>query len=150
MIKLSAEDKVAFIDALRETASVSRSARRIGVGPSVVDRERRADPAFAAEWDEALQESWDERAAIYADRGFAGVSEPVFHKGVVVGHVQKYSDKAAHDTLRARLPDIFGDKSTLNVAGKLNVAMTNEIRVNGMFELVNTGLRRKADAEDLV
>lgn len=44
----------AFLDHLAATCNVSASAAAIGVNPSTVYHKRRGDPAFVAQWEEAL------------------------------------------------------------------------------------------------
>jgi hypothetical protein len=53
---------------------------------------RRADPAFAEEWADAL-ELWAEALEAEADRrARIGVPQPVFYRGEVVGEITKFSD----------------------------------------------------------
>ena len=51
--------RIAFLEALAETSSVTASARRAGVPLQTVYKTRRRDPAFAAQWRAALHEGYD-------------------------------------------------------------------------------------------
>lgn len=74
-----AEKRQAFLDHLAACCNVTRAAAAAGVGVSTVYDTRRRDPAFAAQWDEAIEAGYAtlealliERAALGPDRGGDG------------------------------------------------------------------------------
>lgn len=81
-----------FLDRLRETGNVYRSALSVGLLHPAVYKQRNKDPEFARAWDEALNESVDFLVEEAKRRAYDGVDEPVFYQGEVCGTVRKYSD----------------------------------------------------------
>jgi hypothetical protein len=56
-------------------------------------------------------------------RAIDGVEEPVFHRGKVVGHVNKFSDSLLTKLLEASDPERYGKRS--------NVAIEQNITIQG-------------------
>lgn len=100
-INYSPEQRAKFITLLRDTCNVSVAAKGAGLDRSTVYQVRRNDPIFAAEWDDALEQAYDELEAEARRRAFKGYLEPVFYKGDIVGHVRKFSDSLAITMLGA-------------------------------------------------
>ncbi len=70
-----------FIEALRKSGVVAHAARAAGVSYSAVYAHRAQDADFAAAWDDALEESYDELEAELLRRAHLGVDEPVIYQG---------------------------------------------------------------------
>lgn len=100
-----------FIARLRSTGSVLRACRAVGVSRQTAYVQKKADPEFAARWDEVVTEQLDaleESALRRATRG------------TVTRRYDKYGNEVAaerrHETaltifmLQKRLPDRYGDK----------------------------------------
>ena len=51
--------RFSFLQTLRETGNVSAAARHVGKSRAAVYRARKQDDAFAADWDDALEEAAD-------------------------------------------------------------------------------------------
>ncbi len=100
-----------FLDRLRETASVAKSAKYVRKAVSGAYALRQRDPAFAAAWDEALQQAMDMLEGILLERVVNGVEKPVFFGGKQCGTMREYSDRLAMFLLRARRPDRYGEIS---------------------------------------
>ena len=64
-----------FLTALRETGNVSAAARRAGTSRSVCYARRRRDTAFAAAWEDALEEAADRLEMEAFRRAVDGVGE---------------------------------------------------------------------------
>ena len=62
----------AFLDHLAGCANVTRSARAAGVGISTVYDARRRDPAFAAQWGEAMDAGYATLEALLIERAALG------------------------------------------------------------------------------
>jgi hypothetical protein len=73
----------AFLQRLGETGNVEAACGAVGIGRSAVYAWRREDPAFAAEWDEAIEAVMDAIEAKVIDQalhddGPAGVTSRIF------------------------------------------------------------------------
>ena len=99
-----------FLAALRETGNVSAAARRAGTSRSVCYARRRRDTAFAAVWEDALEEAADRLEMEAFRRAVDGVGEDRFFGGHVIGEVTRYSDALLMFLLRARRPQRFGPR----------------------------------------
>lgn len=84
--------QTAFLQALRETRSVTDACEHVGLSTTSARRAYKRIPEFAAAWDHALALGQPalERAAY--QRAVEGWLEPVFHGGKIVGHRRRYSD----------------------------------------------------------
>jgi len=99
--------KAVFIERLRESANVSRSAREAGLSSSTVYGHRTRNAGFARDWDAALAEALDEVESELIERARRGVEKPVYFRGEVVGSVRSYSDTLAMFILKAKRPEVY-------------------------------------------
>lgn len=74
-----------FLTELAATGNVSHSARVALVDRRTIYTHRQSDPAFAAAWLEAVDESNDLLEAEARRRAVEGVNEPVVHQGKIAG-----------------------------------------------------------------
>lgn len=113
-MKLTDRRKRAFLNELRLHGIMARAARaasprasaRYGALQTFKD-ERERDPAFAAQWEEAMQAAEASIEHELYRRAQIGWDEPIFggrHKERVVGTVRKYSDRLLELRARAMLP----------------------------------------------
>ena len=109
------EDK--FFDHLRASANVSDSAEKAGIARSAVYQARADYPDFADRWDEAVEIATDSLEMEARRRALEGVQEPVYFKGEVVGHVQRYSDSLIQFLLRAHRPRKYRENVELTGPG---------------------------------
>jgi hypothetical protein len=98
-----------FLENLAKGVSVTGSAIAAGLARASVYEWRDDDPEFAEEWDDAVEQGTDLLEDEVRRRSTQGVDEPVFYKGVIVGHVRKYSDQMAMFLLKGRRAEIFRD-----------------------------------------
>ena len=101
--------KRAFLHALTDTVNVARACRKAGIPRRTVYHWRDADPHFAREWDDALEDGIDLLEAELHRRAFEGVEKPVWHKGEQVGTTRHYSDALAMFLLKAHRPERYRD-----------------------------------------
>lgn len=106
-----------FIETLRETANVSQSARAARVNRRTVYNWRDENPAFAADWDEALEEATDALEAEARRRALHGVAKPVFYQGAECGTVQEYSDTLMTLLLKAHRPEKYKERTASEFTG---------------------------------
>lgn len=108
--------KKIFLKTLAKTGRIGYSARAAGYSCSTyLARVRRLDPDFSNQWDEAIDIAMDILEDAAHERAVDGVEEPVFHKGVIVGHKLRYSDGLLTTLLKANDPDKYRDNSKLDV-----------------------------------
>lgn len=105
--------KQVFIDELARSGNVLLSSRKAGVGRTSVYQTRRDDPAFADQWDDAIDEAVDLLEAVARGRAVNGTDKPVYHRGVAVGTVREYSDILLMFLLKAHRPERFRDSYDL-------------------------------------
>ena len=101
--------KRAFLHVLADTVNVARACRKAGIPRRTVYHWRDADPDFAREWDDALEDGIDLLEAELHRRAFEGVEKPVWHKGEQVGTTRCYSDALAMFLLKAHRPERYRD-----------------------------------------
>jgi hypothetical protein len=128
--KLSVEKKLEFLSAMCDDGlTVFDAANRIGVSRVTLYKHRGLDPEFAAAWDKAYDDGTTVLEAEAQRRAVQGVTEAVYNKGVVVGHVQKYSDLLLIFLLKARAPQKFRDNiDVTNSDGSIAAAFAAAVR----------------------
>lgn len=119
----------AFIDALRNAGNVSEACRLSEIGRATAYQMRENDPAFAAEWDEALQIAMDSLELEAWRRGRDGYDEYVTCKdGLVLDKEGKpvlqrrYSDGLLTTLLKAHRPEKYRDRSTVDMNVNTDIA----------------------------
>jgi hypothetical protein len=110
-----------FLDTLAEGYSVSSAAKTAGGTPGNFRAWRRADPNFAADWDEAIEEGTDHLEDVATDRA-----------------VEK-SDTLMVMMLKARRPDKFDRGSKLEVSGGISVEGSKAKLLNRLARLQAQG-----------
>lgn len=84
-----------YLDRLKEVGEDGRvmARRAVGVTKATIVGYREKDPEFRELEEEALRIYRARIAEEIHRRGIDGVQEPIYHQGVVVGWVTRYSDK---------------------------------------------------------
>ena len=100
----------AFLKALAKSCNVTAACRAAGIGRRTAYDWRNDDEAFAAAWDEAVEEAADALEAEAWRRGHDGVDKPVFYQGEAVGTVREHSDKLLEILLKAHRPERFVER----------------------------------------
>ena len=121
VVRITARHRQAFLEALAETASVSRAAELSGIGRARWYACRRRDPAFAAAWDEALDQGTDALEDEAVRRALEGVDKPVFRGNEIVGHLREYSDRLLVLMLKARRPEKFKERGSGEVCATVTI-----------------------------
>ena len=122
----TARKRRAFLKALGETGNVSAAARASKVSRSHAYALKQSEPAFAAEWADALESATDLLEAEARHRAVHGVETPHFHQGRVTGTVRKYSDSLLMFLLKAHRPEKFRDR-TADPKGSMEDGIDREI-----------------------
>jgi hypothetical protein len=91
-----------FLQDLRETGNVSAAARHVGKSRAALYRARKQDAAFAAEWDDALEEAADWLELEALRRAVDGTEEGRYFQGEMIGTITRYSDSLLMFLLKGR------------------------------------------------
>lgn len=95
-MKLNHKRMTEFLEALEKGAFVKDAATLIGMTWPALYKARKRDEDFARKWDDAVETArlikLDAIEAEIKRRSVDGVDEPVFHKGVNVATIKKFSD----------------------------------------------------------
>ena len=100
-----------FLAEMRKTGNVTHSAAAAGVERSTVYRERDADPDFAEQWGDAVEQAADNLEMEARRRAVEGVEKPIFYKGERCdgGEVREYSDRLLELLLKGNRPAKYKD-----------------------------------------
>ena len=139
-----------FLAALAETGNVTKACGIAKIGRMTVYDWRDGDEYFTTRWEKALDKGADALEDEATRRAHDGVEEPVYFKGEVVGHVQKYSDTLLIFLLKGRRPEKYKDR--FEHSGKAGDPLriehsSREIDLSGLSEkelAVLDGLLEKA------
>jgi hypothetical protein len=99
-----------FLRALARAPIVGVAARIAGVTRRRALEARMADAEFARRWDEAMEDGADELEAAAFRSAVYGEEKPVYHQGEIKGWTVDYSHAMRSMLLKARRPEVFGDK----------------------------------------
>jgi hypothetical protein len=111
---LTPKRKELFLEALRQHGNISKAARACGIQRSGVYEWRDQDEAFAARWEDAIEEAGDVLEDELFRRAVEGVTEPVFYKGEICGAVRKRSDTCLIFALKGAKPEKYRESFAVN------------------------------------
>jgi hypothetical protein len=131
--KLTPEKRSEFLDLLRESGNVSKTAEVIEISRVALYMHRKADPEFAAEWDEAAaigrELVADDLEQAADNRAIEGVQEPILFQGEDTGHTcKRYSDNLLMFRLKALRPEKYCEKVRQEVTGKEGEPLTIQVK----------------------
>jgi len=149
-MKLTPEKKIAFLAALSATCNVTKACKATDLSRETAYKWRRENDDFAAEWEVAMDIGAEALEDEAKRRGFDGVDEPVFHQGVAVDTIRKYSDTLAIFLLKGALPEKYADRNKTELTGKGGgpVEFTDTERAARIQSLLNTARTRKLEDDD--
>lgn len=107
-----------IIAALSAGASVTAAVEASRVARSSLYLWRDEDPDFAREWEEAVEAGTDRLEDEALRRAKEGTLRPVFYEGVQCGQIREFSDTLTIFLLKARRPEKYRDRTSLELAGK--------------------------------
>lgn len=103
-----------FIRAMKQTGSVTVAAQEAQISRQTAYNWRNAEPWFRQQWDDAEEQFIDLIEARGGQLAVEGVLEPIYHEGVVVGYVRKYSERMIEFMLKKRRQKTYGDKLAID------------------------------------
>lgn len=112
--KMTKEKKLEYIETVRRSGLLSKSAEKIGVSPGTVMSHRKSDPAFDEEVNNAMALFADDVEEELYRRAMEGVQKPIVHRGEVVTHVAEYSDRLLELAVKRHKVE-FRDKVSADV-----------------------------------
>ena len=110
--------KRTFLAAFAECGTVTHAAEIAGITRRMVQYWKKDDPEFAEAFRIAEEKAADRLEQEARRRAIEGVSEPVYHKGEVVGTIQKYSDTLLIFLLKGARPEKYRERVTQEITGK--------------------------------
>lgn len=130
----------AFLSMLSLTGSPKQSALRLGLDRVRLYHLRDTDKEFGERWNQAIAESQLAMEDEAYRRAVLGYTEPVFQGGVLVGHVQKYSDGLLQFLLKAHNPQKYSEKlqvnSTTTVKHEMDLSQLSEEELANLEKLL--------------
>ncbi len=112
-----------FLETLATSANVSEACREASISRHTAYDRRKADPAFARAWDEALESATDALEREARRRAVEGTLEPVFYRGEECGQVRKYSDRLLEILLKAHRPAKYRENHHVEHDGELKIVV---------------------------
>ena len=94
-----------FLDSFRAIGNISKAAIAAGVSRKTVYNWLKNSDDFRNRFEEAEEDVRDAIREEIHRRAIEGVDEPVYQRGLLVGHVRKYSDALLIKMAQARLPE---------------------------------------------
>lgn len=125
----TAAAKETFLRALAECGSISGACRACDRARRTVHGWRDADAAFAAKWDDALEQAVATLEREAWRRAVEGTEEPVVSGGKVLTTVRRYSDSLLKALLVAHAPEKYsrsGTQIAIAAAGTNMTGITRE------------------------
>lgn len=94
-----------FLDSFRAIGNISKAAIAAGVSRKTVYNWLKNSDDFRSRFEDAEEDVRDAVREEIHRRAIEGVDEPVYQRGMLVGHVRKYSDALLIKMAQARLPE---------------------------------------------
>jgi len=140
----------AFVAALEDVGLATTAAARIGADLRELYLRRKNDGDFRQAWEEAQELYVDRLEAEAYRRGVEGWEEPVFHNGVQVGAIRKYSDQLLVAQLKGRRPRVYRERvdveQNLQVSG--GVLVVGAVADTADKWLAEHGQKRLGSSDD--
>lgn len=132
--------KNALLDALARLGNLKRACDETGISATTHYQWLRSDPAYASAYEDAATEAAEMLEAEAFRRAHDGVDKPVFYQGEQCGVIREYSDSLLSLLLKARRPDVFGDKIKQEITGKDGAPLHNAPDLSKLDEQELTAL----------
>jgi methionine synthase II (cobalamin-independent) len=108
--RITHQKKKALLEHYAESGNISASTQAAGVNRHTHYDWLRADADYAAAFSAAKDTAVDCLEAEARRRAKDGWEEPVYHQGIQVGLVRKYSDTLLIFLLKGARPDVYKDR----------------------------------------
>ena len=117
------ELQAAFLQAFQTVCTVTKAAAKAGIGRRTHYDWLKADPSYAAQFEDLEQAVTETLEQEVIRRASKGTLKPVFYQGKTCGQIREYSDTLLIFLLKARRPETYRDRSDVNstIQGSLEV-----------------------------
>jgi len=105
-----------FLVVLHQDGRVREACRVVGVSRETAYQHKERFPVFGKAWDDALEEAIDTAEQELYQRAVKGVEKPIYQQGRRVGTMIHHSDILLMFLLRARRPQIYGNKGEVTAS----------------------------------
>lgn len=112
-LELTLKKKEEFLATFRKTGNVTFAATQVGIARNTHYHCWMKDEKYAEAFASAREEAVDLLELEARRRAIAGVEEPVFYKGAVVGQIRKYSDVLLIFLLKGNRPEKYRDRTEI-------------------------------------
>lgn len=113
--------KRTFLECFSLNPSLTAAAKVAGIDRTMHNYWLETDLEYVEAFNEASEISVELLETEVRRRALHGVEEPVYQKGELVGHIQKYSDTLAIFLLKAHNPNKYRDNMQVNISGDLTI-----------------------------
>lgn len=149
LVLFDAARKHHFLQMMRLTGQLQRSAQESGISPSTVHNHLKSDPDFKLAHDEAYGDFKESIEMEVMRRAIMGWEEPVYQQGVLAGTVRKFDSRLLEMLAKRHIPE-FKEKYTVEHAvapGMLAVPAAQSVedweKSNEVFE--DADIEEKSD-----
>lgn len=126
---------------LAEGGNVTLAARAAGIERSTAYDRRNSNEAFAALWDDAMEQASDLLEAEARRRAYEGWDEPVYGRlpgrdagEGEIGVVRKYSDALMQTLLKGAKPEKYRERMDMRHSGKIDVSKLSDDELQSIAE----------------
>lgn len=127
-----AELQSLFLTSFAEMGTITHAAKATGIDRQTHYNWLESDPEYAERFKEADEQATDNLEREARRRAVAGVEEPVFYQGDIVGHIRKMSDTLLIFLLKGAKPEKYRERFEHTARGGLSGPVTvYEIPSNG-------------------
>lgn len=116
----TANAKVVFLDAYRQTGNVTAACEHAGVGRRTTYDWLASDADYAEQFDDAHDEAADRLEGEARRRATRGVEEPVYYQGAEVGTIRRYSDTLLIFLIKGARPEKYRDRHQVTHDGAVD------------------------------
>lgn len=103
-----------FLAAFEGLGTIRAACEAVKIAPSTAYRLRDRDPSFAAAWEDLEETVTDKLEEEAMRRATEGVERVIYHNGKEVGRERKHSDTLLIFLLKARRPETYRDRLTID------------------------------------
>ena len=111
--------KKVVLERLRVVPIISDAAKAANISSTAIWNERKKNPKFSQEFDDAMQEGFDFVEREIYRRAVLGVDHNIYYQGRIVGREKKYSDYLLLRLAMANRPEKWGNQQRLEHAGEI-------------------------------
>jgi transposase-like protein len=137
--RTTATKKRLFLEAFAQAGTITQAAKSVGINRDCHYSWLSNDPEYGLAFDDAQEQAIERLEAEMLRRGVEGVEEPVFHGGVEVGTIRRYSDTLLIFALKGLRPERYRER----------ISIVTEESVDAEIRRLTAELeRRRAQADE--